>query len=87
MLENLHLSRRDLVRALLLAGGMKPALLTMVQSAHAMSRAPILPGVQEFSGDFRFNGSPTKRGDRVNPGDIATTGANSSAVIVIGQLQ
>ena len=85
MLEHIHFSRRDLVKALLLAGGMQPALLSMVQSAHAMSQAPIVPGVQEFTGDFRLNGSPAKRGDRVKPGDIATTGPNSSAVIVIGQ--
>ena len=66
-------------------GGMKPALLNVVGSAHAMSQAPIVPGVQEFSGDFRLNGIPARRGDRVKPGDIATTGSNSSAVIVIGQ--
>ena len=49
MLEHLHLSRRGLVRALLLAGGMKSGLLNAVRSADAMSRTPIVPGVQEFT--------------------------------------
>ncbi len=85
MLERLHLTRRALVRALLLAGGMKPSLLTVMRSAHAMSQTPIVPGVQEFEGDFRLNGIPARRGQLVNPGDIATTGPNSNAVIIIGQ--
>ncbi len=85
MLERLHLTRRTLVRALLLAGGMKPGLLNVVRSAHAMSRTPIVPGVQDFEGDFRLNGLPVHRGQLVNPGDIATTGPDSSAVIIIGQ--
>jgi len=85
MLEQLHLSRRALVWALLLAGGMKPGLLNIVRSAHGMSRTPIVPGVQEFKGDFRLNGIPARRGDLVKPGDIATTGPDSSAIIIIGQ--
>ena len=85
MFEQLHLSRRALVRALLLAGAMKPGLLNVVRSAHALSQTPIVPGVQEFKGDFRLNGTPARRGDLVNPGDIATTGPNSSAIIIIGQ--
>jgi len=84
MLERLHLTRRALVRALLLAGGMTPGLLNLVRSAHAMSRAPIVPGVQEFEGDFRLNGITARRGQIVNPGDIATTGPGGSAVIIIG---
>lgn len=85
MLEQLHVSRRALVRALLLAGSMKPALLNVVRSAHAMSQTPIVPGVQEFKGNFRLNGVPGRRGDLVKPGDIATTGPNSSAIIIIGR--
>lgn len=85
MLRRLHLTRRRLVRALLLAGAMKPALLDVVRSAHAMAEAPIIPGVQKFEGDFRLNGVPARRGQIVNPGDVATTGPGSSAVIVIGE--
>ncbi len=85
MLEHLHLTRRDVVRALLLAGGMNPALLNMVRSAHAMSQTPIKPGVQEFEGDFRLNNIPARLGQLVNPGDIATTGPGSSAIIIVGQ--
>jgi hypothetical protein len=85
MLEHIHWSRRSLIKALLLAGGMKAGLLDVVHSAHGMSRAPIVPGVQDFKGDFQLNGRPARRGDRVRPGDIATTGPNSSAIIIIGQ--
>jgi len=79
------LTRRALVRAFLLAAGMKPVHLNVVRSANAMSQTPIVPGVQEFEGDFRLNGLPARRGQTVNPGDIATTGPASSAVIIIGQ--
>ncbi len=85
MLERLHSSRRALVWALLLAGGMKPGLLNVVRSAQAMSRTPIVPGVQQFEGDFRLNRIPARLGQLVNPGDLSTTGPRSSAVIVIGQ--
>ena len=85
MPEHLHLSRRGLVRALLLAGGMKSGLLNAVRSADAMSRTPIVPGVQEFTDDFCLNGLPARRGDLVKPGYIATTGPNGSAIIIIGQ--
>ena len=85
MLEQIHLSRRALVQAILLAGGMTPGLLNVIRSAHAMSQTPIVPGVQEFTGDFRINGIPARRGDLVKSGDIATTGPNSSAIIIVGR--
>lgn len=84
MLEQFHVSRRALVRALLLAGGATPALLNAVRSARAMSKTPIVPGVQDFEGDVRLNNLPVQRGQIVNPGDIATTGPASSVAIVIG---
>ncbi len=84
MLERLHVTRRVLVRALLVAGGMAPGLLSAVRSAQALSQTPIVPGVQDFEGDCRLNDTPVHRGQLVNPGDVATTGADSSAVIVIG---
>jgi hypothetical protein len=85
MPEHIEISRRSLVRALLLASGAAAPLLKIVNSAQAFSRAPIVPGVQEFTGDLRLNGRPARRGDLVSPGDTATTGPNSSAVIIIGQ--
>lgn len=85
MLEHLHLSRRGLVRAFLLAGGMKSGLRNAVRSADAMSRPPIVPGVQDFTDDFCLNGLPARRGDLVKPGYIATTGPNGRAIIIIGQ--
>jgi len=85
MPERLHLTRRSLVRAVLLAGGMTPALMSVLRSPRAMSRKPIAPGVQEFKGDFRLNNIPARRGQIVNPGDIATTGPGASAIIIIGQ--
>lgn len=85
MLERLHLSRRALVRALLLTAGMTPAFVNIVRSANAMSRSPIMPGVQEFEGDFRLNGLAARRGQIVKQGDIATTGPGASAIIIVGQ--
>jgi len=85
MLEHLHSFRRGLVRAFLLAGGMKSGLRNAVRSADAMSRPPIVPGVQDFTDDFCLNGLPARRGDLVKPGYIATTRPNGSARIIIGQ--
>jgi len=84
-LERLHVSRRALVRGLLLAGGMAPALLSAVRRAGAMSARPIVPGVQEFTGDFRLNGVPARRGQIVRQGDVATTGPGASAAIIVGE--
>jgi hypothetical protein len=64
---------------------MKAGLLNVVRSAHAFSQSPIVPGVQEYKGDFRLNGVPARRGDLVSPGDIASTGPDSSAIIIVGQ--
>ncbi len=85
MLARLHISRRALVRALLLTAGMNPCLLGAVRSAHAMAQRPIVPGVQEFEGDLRLNGAPARPGQPVKPGDIAQTGPGSSAVIIVGR--
>lgn len=84
MADRLPVTRRALVRALLLAGGMTPALLGIVRRAGAMSQAPIMPGVQDFTGDFRLNGRPARRGQLVQRGDVATTGPGSSAVVIVG---
>lgn len=85
MIERIHATRRDLIRALLLAGGMTSGLWNVVRSADAMSRRPVSPGVQEFEGDFRLNNQPARRGQIVHPGDIAITGPAGSALIIIGQ--
>lgn len=85
MFERLHVSRRGLLRALILAGAASPALLSSIGSSRAMSRRPIAPGVQEFTGEFRLNDRPARKGQVVNPGDIAVTGPNSSAIIIVGQ--
>ena len=85
MAERFDSTRRALVQALFLIGGMAPGLLSTVRNARAMSKAPIIPGVQEFKGDFRINDIVARIGQVVNPGDIATTGPDGSAVIIIGK--
>jgi len=86
MFDRLDVSRRGLLRALILAGAATPVLLTAtIGSSRAMSRKPIVPGVQEFTGQFHLNGSPAREGQVVNPGDIAVTGPNSNAIIINGQ--
>lgn len=84
-LRRLHPTRRAFVKGLLLMGGMAPALMAVVRSASAFSERPITPGVQEFEGDFRINGTPAHRGQIIHPNDVATTGANSSAIVIVGQ--
>ncbi len=84
MLDRLDNTRRKLIGALLLAGGMAPGLLAIVRDAQAGSKVPTVPGVQDFSGVFRINGTAAGIGQIVKPGDIATTGPGASAIIVIG---
>ena len=84
MLSRFHPSRRELVRALLLAGGLAPVMMALVRGAGANSQVPVVPGVQEFEGDFRVNGALAKVGQSVRPGDVVTTGANGSGIIIIG---
>ena len=76
--------RRSLIRALLLMGGIAPGLVSLARQAHAMSKTPIIPGVQKFNGDFRINGSTAQIGQIVAPGDVAITGPDGSAIIIIG---
>jgi len=78
------LTRRSLVRALLVMSGMAPGFVSLARSAHAMSKTPIIPGVQEFKGDFRINGSIARVGQIVEPGDVAVTGPDGSAILIIG---
>lgn len=85
MQSMLHPSRRELVRVLLLAGGFAPAMLALVREAGANAQVPIIPGVQEFTGDFRVNGQLATVGLPVKPGDVVTTGANGSGIVIIGQ--
>lgn len=76
--------RRSLVRAMLIMGGMAPGLVSLARHAYAMSQTPIIPGVQEFKGDFRINGRIPLVGQIVEPGDVAITGPDGSAIIIIG---
>mgnify|MGYP002633297096 CR=1 FL=1 len=85
MHDQMNSTRRALVGALLLIGGMTPNFLGLVRNARAMSKIPIVPGVQEFTGDFRINGVTARIGQIVKPDDVATTGPNGSAIIIVGQ--
>lgn len=84
MAKHFEVTRRSLIRALLLSSGMAPGLVSLARQARAMSKTPIIPGVQEFKGDVRINGSIARVGQIVMPGDIAVTGPDGSAIIIIG---
>jgi len=84
MAKRPEVTRRSLIKSLLVTSGMAPGLVSLARSARAMSKTPIIPGVQEFKGDFRINGSAARIGQIVNPGDIAITGPDGSAIIIFG---
>ena len=84
-LSTFHPSRRALIRSLLLASGFAPVLLSTLARADGHTKKPIIPGVQKMSGDVRLNAKPAETGQSVHPGDVCTTGADGSCVIVIGQ--
>jgi hypothetical protein len=74
-----------MVKGLVLASGFAPALLTLIARAGANSKVPVIPGIQEMSGDVRINGTRATVGQVVNPGDVVTTGADGDCVIIIGE--
>lgn len=72
-------SRRRLIAgalALLPAGVWSPAM--------GAGGSPVTQGINRLSGDVRVNGTPARLGQRVNPGDNLTTGANGEVVVVVG---
>lgn len=83
-LSKFHPSRRDFIRSLLLASGFAPTLIAAVTRSGANSDVPVIPGVQELSGDVQLNHSPAQVGQLVQPGDVCTTGGDGSCVIIIG---
>lgn len=84
-LNAFHPTRRAMIRGLLLASGFAPTLLTVLARADANSKVPVIPGVQEMSGDVRINTIAARVGQLVNPGDTVRTGADGSCVIIIGE--
>ncbi len=84
-LSAFHPSRRALIRGVLMASGFAPSLLWVVSRADANSSTPILPGIQEMSGNVRINGNSAIPQQEVRSGDIVTTGSNSHCIIIIGE--
>jgi len=84
-LSKFHPSRRAMIRGVLLASGFAPALLVALGRAGANSKVPVIPGVQDVSGDVRINAGPALVGQVVHPGDVVTTGRDGSCVIIIGE--
>lgn len=84
-LDAFHPTRRAMIRGLLLASGFAPAMLAVLARAGANSKLPVVPGVQELSGDVRINAAPAQLGQLVNPGDVVRTGADGGCVIIIGE--
>lgn len=74
-----------MIRGVLMASGFAPALLAALGRAAANSKVPIVPGVQELSGDVRINARAASVGQAVHPGDLVATGIDGSCVIIIGE--
>ncbi|HEY6898352.1 MAG TPA: hypothetical protein VI279_13915, partial [Rhodocyclaceae bacterium] len=75
------MERRTLLRALV-AAGLAPQLIRV---ALAKGNNPVPAGLHKVEGKVTLNGSPAREGQLVKPGDTVKTGANSSAIYVIGQ--
>lgn len=84
-LSKFHPSRRAMIRGVLMASGFAPALLVALGRAGANSKVPVIPGLQEMSGDVRINTRPAIAGQAVHPGDVVATGPDGSCVIIIGE--
>ena len=82
---DLHPSRRALVKRLLFSVTLTPGVLALLERASANSQVPVIPGVQEMSGEVRINGVAARVGSLVKPGDTVTTGEDGSCVIIIGE--
>ena len=74
-----------MIRGVLMASGFAPALLAALGRAAANSKVPVIPGVQELSGDVSINASAASLGQPVHPGDVVATGIDGSCVIIIGE--
>ena len=72
-------ARRDWLKLALAGGVCAPLLIRAALAAGAGGS-----GMVEVKGTVLINGRPARMGDAVNPGDGVTTGAGSSAVIVLG---
>jgi hypothetical protein len=57
----------------------------MIQDALAKGDLPITQGIQSLQGTATVNGKPANVGTPVKIGDRVTTGAKSSAVVVVGK--
>ena len=84
-LNKIHPTRRSLIRALLLGAGLTPIMLHTLRTASGNSKVPVIPGFQEINGTVRLNAKPPTLHQQVMPGDVVSTGAKSSAIIIIGQ--
>ncbi len=84
-LSSFHPTRRAMIWGVLVASGFASTLLVALGRAGAYSKVPVIPGVQKTSGDVRINARPASAGQEVRPGDVVTTGADGSCVIVIGE--
>lgn len=84
-LNSFHPTRRAMIWGVLVASGFASTLLMALGRAGAGSKVPVIPGVREISGDVRINARPASIRQTVRPGDVVTTGADGSCVIIIGE--
>jgi hypothetical protein len=79
-------ARRARLKQLAALGLLGPAGISgLIQEALAKGDIPIVKGINSVSGSATVNGSPAKAGTAVKAGDKVSTGASSTAVVVIGK--
>ncbi|MBT5013984.1 MAG: hypothetical protein HOL37_04590 [Rhodospirillaceae bacterium] len=84
-LSEFHPTRRAMIWGVLAASGFATTLMLALTRAGSSAKLPIVPGVQEMSGDVRINTKPASLKQEVHPGDVVTTGTDGSCVIVISE--
>ncbi len=78
--------RRRWLKTAAAIGLLGPAGISgLIQEALAKGDLPVVPGINSLTGTATVNGVPAKVGTPVKAGDRVTTGANSSAVVVVGK--
>ena len=78
--------RRRWLKTAAALGLLGPAGISgLIQEALAKGDLPVPTGINAMTGTVTVNGVAARVGTPVKPGDRVTTGANSSAVVVVGK--
>lgn len=79
------INRREFIGRMTAVGAMAGGLNAMALISDALAKLHYTKGVIKVEGEVILNGSPAAKGSNVSPGDVITTGKDSSAVIVVGK--